>query len=387
MMLPISSLLGSVSSFFFVMLSFLFVLTVVVFVHELGHFLVARWCGVKVKAFSIGFGREVLGFNDRYGTRWRVSWIPLGGYVKFMDDENAASAPSSQALARMSAEERAGSFHFKPLYQRAAVVAAGPIANFLLAIVIFAAMYTFVGVRITEPRVDEVVVGTPAEKAGFKAGDVILSIDGGKTESFNDVLRIVSANAGRELAFQIDRRGELLALNVTPEGKEVSDNLGGTIRRGQIGIKRISGPGGTVFKKAEPIEALWLGVTETQFIITSTLQYLGDVVTGRQNADQLGGPLRIAHVSGEVARLGFEPLMHFIALISVSIGLINLFPIPLLDGGHLLFYAAEAVRGRPLSERTQEIGFRIGLAVVLMLMAFAFWNDRVIPALWFRGNG
>lgn len=386
-MLPISSLLGSVSSFFFVMLSFLFVLTVVVFVHELGHFLVARWCGVKVKAFSIGFGREVLGFNDRYGTRWRVSWIPLGGYVKFMDDENAASAPSSQALARMSAEERAGSFHFKPLYQRAAVVAAGPIANFLLAIVIFAAMYTFVGVRITEPRVDEVVVGTPAEKAGFKAGDVILSIDGGKTESFNDVLRIVSANAGRELAFQIDRRGELLTLNVTPEGKEVSDNLGGTIRRGQIGIKRISGPGGTVFKKAEPIEALWLGVTETQFIITSTLQYLGDVVTGRQNADQLGGPLRIAHVSGEVARLGFEPLMHFIALISVSIGLINLFPIPLLDGGHLLFYAAEGVRGRPLSERTQEIGFRIGLAVVLMLMAFAFWNDRVIPALWFRGNG
>jgi regulator of sigma E protease len=386
-MLSISSLLGSLSSFFFVLLSFLFVLTVVVFIHELGHFLVARWCGVRVKTFSIGFGREIFGFNDSYGTRWRVSWIPLGGYVKFMDDENAASAPSSEALASMSAEERKGSFHLKPLWQRAAVVAAGPIANFLLAIVIFAVMFSVVGVRTTEPRIDEVVVGTPAERAGFKAGDVILSIGGRQTDSFSDVLRIVSANADNELAVEVDRGGSLLTLKVTPEGRDVSDNLGGTVRRGQIGIKRVTGPGGTIFKQVGPLEAVWLGVTETQFIITSTLQYLGDVVTGRQNADQLGGPLRIAHVSGEVAKLGIEPLMHFIALISVSIGLINLFPIPLLDGGHLLFYAAEAVRGKPLSERTQEIGFRIGLALVLMLMAFAFWNDRVIPALWLRGSG
>lgn len=386
-MSSISGLFGSISGFLFVLLAFLFVLTVVVFVHELGHFLVARWCGVKVKVFSIGFGREIFGFHDRHGTRWRVAWIPLGGYVKFMDDENAASAPSTEALSRMSPQERAGSFHLKPLYQRAAVVAAGPIANFLLAIVIFAVMFTFVGIRTTEPRVDEVVAGTPAAKAGFKPGDTIVEIDGREIDSFNDVLRIVSANADRELTIKIDRGGAPLTLKVTPEGKEVSDNLGGMIRRGQIGIKRVTGPGGTVLRKAEPVEALWLGAKETHFIIASTLQYLADIVTGRQNADQLGGPLRIAHVSGEVAKLGWEPLMHFIAVISVSIGLINLFPIPLLDGGHLLFYAAEAVRGRPLSERTQEIGFRIGLALVLMLMAFAFWNDRVIPALWLRGSG
>jgi len=386
-MLSVSSLLDGVTGFFFVLLSFLFVLTVVVFVHELGHFLVARWCGVRVKTFSIGFGREIFGFYDRHGTRWRLAWIPLGGYVKFMDDENAASAPSAEALARMSPEQRAGSFHLKPLWQRAAVVAAGPLANFLLAVVIFAVMFSVVGIRITEPRVDEVVAGTPAARAGFQAGDVIVSIDGTETESFSDVLRIVSANADRQLAFEVDRGGTRLTLLVTPEGKEVSDNLGGTVRRGQIGIKRVTGPGGTVLRKAGPLEAVWLGIAETNFIITSTLQYLADVVVGRQNADQLGGPLRIAHVSGEVAKLGFEPLMHFIALISVSIGLINLFPIPLLDGGHLLFYAAEAVRGKPLSERTQEIGFRIGLALVLMLMAFAFWNDRLIPALWLRGNG
>ncbi|HXF52574.1 MAG TPA: site-2 protease family protein, partial [Hyphomicrobiaceae bacterium] len=262
-MLSVSSVLDGVTGFFFVLLSFLFVLTVVVFVHELGHFLVARWCGVRVKTFSIGFGREIFGFYDRHGTRWRLSWIPLGGYVKFMDDENAASAPSAEALARMSPEERAGSFHLKPLWQRAAVVAAGPLANFLLAVVIFAVMFSLVGIRITEPRVDEVVAGTPAARAGFQAGDVIVSIDGTETESFSDVLRIVSANADRQLAFEVDRGGTRLTLLVTPEGKEVSDNLGGTVRRGQIGIKRVTGPGGTVLRKAGPLEAVWLGIAET----------------------------------------------------------------------------------------------------------------------------
>lgn len=386
-MSSLSGLAGGVGSFFFVLVSFLFVLTVVVFIHELGHFLVARWCGVKVKAFSIGFGPEIWGFNDRHDTRWRFAWIPLGGYVKFMDDENAASAPSREALDNLSPAEREGAFHTKPLWQRAAVVAAGPIANFLLAIVIFALMFMLIGVRSTAPRVDEVVAGTPAAIAGFKSGDVIVEIDGRRTETFNDVLRIVSASPGRELSVLIDRGGAPMTLTVTPERQEVSDNMGGKIPRGVIGIRRMATPLTIETKKAGPIEAVWLGVKETEFIVTSTLSYLGDVVTGRQKPDQLGGPIRIAEVSGQVAKVGPEALLNLIAVISVSVGLINLFPIPLLDGGHLLFYAIEALRRRPLSERTQEIGFRIGLAVVLMLMVFATWNDRVIVWRWFAGNG
>jgi regulator of sigma E protease len=378
---------GGLENFLFVLGSFLVVLTVVVFIHELGHFLVARWCGVSVKAFSIGFGPEIAAFVDRRGTRWRLAWIPLGGYVKFMDDENAASVPSREALERMSPEERAGSFHAKPLWQRAAVVVAGPVANFLLAIVIFALMFSLVGVRSTAPRVDEVVANSPAALAGFQPGDVILEIDGTPVDSFNEVLRIVSAAPGRELQVTVDRRGTPVKLAVTPERQEVSDNLGGKITRGIIGIKRVTTPDTVDVRRAGPIEAVWLGVKETHYIITSTLGYLADVIVGRQNADQFGGPIRIAEISGQVAKVGAEALLHLIAVISVSIGLINLFPIPLLDGGHLLFYAVEAVLRKPLSERTQEIGFRIGLAVVLMLMAFATLNDLPILRRWLIGNG
>ena len=382
-MLSISGVAGGVSGALFVLVAFLFVLTIVVFFHELGHFLAARWCGVKVKAFSIGFGREIYGFYDRHGTRWRLAWIPLGGYVKFIDDENAASAPSAETLERMSPEERAGSFHAKPLHKRAAVVAAGPIANFLLAIVIFAVMFAFVGVRTTAPVVDKVLADAPAARAGFKAGDLVLEIDGRQIDSFNDVLRVVSANAGRELAVKIDRGGASMILKVTPEAKEFDDTMGGKIRRGVIGIQRAAGE----VKKAGPLEALWLGVRETEFIVTSTLHYLADVLTGRATADQLRGPIGIAEISGQVAKIGIEALLHLVAVISVSVGLINLFPIPLLDGGHLMFYAIEAVRRRPLSERTQEIGFRIGLAVVLMLMVFATWNDLPIVKRWLIGTG
>ncbi len=373
--------------FLFVLASFLFVLTVVVFVHELGHFLVARWCGVKVSAFSIGFGREIFGFFDRHGTRWRFAWIPLGGYVKFMDDENAASVGSAEKLRDMSAEERAGAFHAKPLWQRAAVVAAGPVANFLLAIVIFALMFSLIGVRSTAPRVDEVVPNSPAAAAGFMPGDVILEVAGTPVDSFTEVLRTVSASPGRELAIKVDRRGEVLTLNVTPERQEVQDSLGGTIVRGIIGIRRVTTPETLEQRRAGPIEAVALGVRETKFIITSTLSYIGDVIIGRQSADQLGGPIRIAEVSGQVAKIGPEALLNLIAVISVSIGLINLFPVPLLDGGHLLFYAIEGLRRKPLSEKTQDIGFRIGLALVLMLMVFATWNDRLIVWRWLTGNG
>ena len=380
----LSGITDGIGGFLYVLLPFLLVLTVVVFIHELGHFLVARWCGVKVKAFSIGFGREIWGFVDKHGTRWRLAWIPLGGYVKFMDDENAAST-SPGNTANMSEEEKAGSFHAKPLWQRAAVVAAGPIANFLLAIVIFAMMFALIGVRSTAPRVDEVVANSPAAAAGFKSGDIIRSIEGRAVDSFTEVLRAVSAAPGRQLSVVVDRGGADYTLNVTPERQEISDNFGGTIVRGIIGIRRVTNPETIEHRRAGPLEAVWLGVRETNFIITSTLSYIGDVITGRQRADQLGGPIRIAEVSGQVAKVGPEAMLNLIAVISVSVGLINLFPIPLLDGGHLLFYAIEGLRRKPLSERTQEIGFRIGLALVLMLMVFATWNDRLIVWKWLTG--
>lgn len=368
----ITSFGGSMMSY---LLPFLFVLTVVVFFHELGHFIVARWCKVSVQTFSIGFGGEIFGFNDKKGTRWRLSWIPLGGYVKFLGDENAASKPDRDSLEGMTEQEQAGSFHAKPLAARAAVVVAGPIANFLLAIAIFAFMFAFVGQRQTLPIVDAVTPGSAAEQAGFKAGDRIRSIDGKSIESFTDIQRIVSISAGQELTIFVDRAGSQLALKATPYKQETKDAFGNTIRRGLLGIRRSASPDDWVLKTYDPLTALWKGCEETYFVISRTLYYLYEVVSGRENADQLGGPIRIAQVSGQVASMGFLALLNLAAVLSVSIGLINLFPIPMLDGGHLLFYAIEAIRGRPLSDRTQEIGFRIGLALVLMLMVFATWND------------
>ena len=379
--------IGGIQSFFSVLLPFLFVLTVVVFIHELGHFLVARWCGVKIRAFSIGFGKEIFGFYDRYGTRWRFAWVPLGGYVKFMDDENGASVPSREALARMTEEERSGAFQTKPLPAKAAIVAAGPIANFLLAITIFAVTYASIGMQVTAPRVDDLVPDGAAAAAGFKPGDLIVSIDGEPIESFADMHRIVSSSADRELVFKVNRGETLLTLKATPARKETTDRFGNKLRQGVIGIRRNPTAKEWEYRKFGPVEAVGMGVKETVFIITRTLGYLRDVVMGREAADQLGGPIRIADVSGQVASVGFLPLLNLTAVLSVSIGLINLFPVPLLDGGHLLFYGIEAVRRRPLSERSQEIGFRIGLAMVLMLMMFATWNDLGIVKRWITGIG
>ena len=363
-------------------LAFLFVLTVVILVHELGHFLVARWCGVRVKTFSIGFGKEIFGFTDRYGTRWRFAWIPLGGYVKFLDDENGASVPSREALQQLTPAEREGAFQTKPLASRAAIVAAGPIANFLLAILVFAVTFTFVGVNVTAPRVDELVADGAAAKAGFQSGDTIVSIDGQAIEAFADMQRIVSASADRELSFEIDRGGSKMILKATPERREITDRFGNKLKVGVIGIKRNATQQEWQFKQYGPVEALGLAVRESYYIVSRTLGYLYDVATRRESGDQLGGPLRIADISGQVASLGFLALINLTAVLSVSIGLINLFPIPLLDGGHLMFYAIEAVRGRPLSERAQEVGFRIGLAFVLLLLVYTTYQDRFIPLRW-----
>jgi len=354
---------------------FLFVLTIVVFFHELGHFLVARWNGVKVLTFSLGFGPEIIGFNDRHNTRWKISAIPLGGYVKFFGDESEASTPSSTALSTMTAEEREGSFHHKRVGQRAAIVAAGPIANFILAIVIFTCLFTFFGKPSTSAKVDTVQAGSAAEKAGFQSGDVIRAIDGSTIGSFSDMQRIVGVKAGEQLAFTIKRGESTVELKATPEMKEVKDSFGNVHRLGVLGITRATAAGEVTTERVNPATALVLGVKETWFVVDRTLAYIGGVFTGREAADQIGGPMRIAQISGQVATIGLTALIHLAAVLSISIGLLNLFPVPLLDGGHLLFYIVEAVRGRPLSERAQEFGFRIGLGLVLMLMVFATYND------------
>ena len=360
------------------LIPFLFVLTVVVFFHELGHFLVARLCGVKVETFSVGFGKEIFGWNDRHGTRWKISWIPLGGYVKFVGDESAASTPDRRRLAEIPLDQRAGLFYFKPLPQRAAVVAAGPVANFVLSILLFAGLFTFVGQTIASPIVDGVQAGSAAAEAGFKPGDRVVSIDGTPIDSFEDMQRIVSISADVPLSFVVERGNhDTVTLVATPRREEMKDRFGNAHRIGLLGIQRDVKAGNFRVVKSDPAASLWLGAKETWFIVSRTMDYLGGIVSGTEDAGQLGGPLRIAQVSGQVAAIGFGALLNLTAVLSVSIGLLNLFPVPMLDGGHLLYYAVEAARGRPMGEQAQEYGFRIGLALVMMLMVFATWNDLV----------
>ncbi|WEK48806.1 MAG: RIP metalloprotease RseP [Candidatus Kaistia colombiensis] len=359
------------------LIPFLFVLTIVVFFHELGHFLVARWCGVRVKAFSIGFGPELIGFNDRRGTRWKISAIPLGGYVKFLGDEDAASTPSRAAIETMAEEDRKDTFFAKNVWQRAAIVAAGPIANFILAIVIFAGIFAVYGREVTSARVDQIVPGGAAEAAGFQVGDLVLSIDGSPISSFSDLQRIVSASADETLSIRVERAGSEVTLQATPQRREVTDRFGNVHKIGQLGLSRSATGGDVKLERFSPPQAVWQGAKETWFIVTRTFDYIGGIFTGRESTEELGGPIRVAQVSGQVATLGVVALINLAAILSVSIGLLNLFPVPMLDGGHLLFYLLEIIRGRPLSERAQDIGFRIGLAAVLMLMIFTTWNDII----------
>jgi regulator of sigma E protease len=318
----------------------------------------------------------LVGFNDRRGTRWRISAIPLGGYVKFFGDDTEASTPSPEALDNMTAQERAESFHHKKVGPRAAIVAAGPIANFILAIVIFTCLFTFFGKPSTTARVDKVEVGSAAASAGFQVGDIVSAINGTKITSFSDMQRIVSIHAGEPLNFTVKRGDATLELHGTPQLREVKDPFGNVHRQGVLGITRQTSAWDVLTERVDPATAFGLAVKETWFVIDRTIAYVGAVFVGREGADQVGGPLRIAQISGQVATIGGLPgLIQLAAVLSISIGLLNLFPVPLLDGGHLLFYAVEAVRGRPLSERAQEMGFRIGLGLVLMLMVFATYND------------
>jgi len=352
---------------------FLLILTVLVFVHEFGHYLIARWNGVRVEVFSIGFGAELFGWWDRAGTRWKFSTIPLGGYVKMFGDADASSGLPAAGLARLAQADREVSFHYKRLGQRAAIVAAGPAANFVFATVVLAVLFMTFGQPYTPPEVGQVQPGSAAEQGGIRPGDVILSIDGRHIARFEDVQQAVRLNPGTPITIVVRRDSGELELRVTPTPTELTDRFGYRYEIGLLGIAR----SGMEYIKRDPLTALLQAGTETWNLSVGTLKAMWQIVIGTRAVDELGGPLRIAQMSGEVAQGGMVAVLWFMAVLSINLGLINLFPVPVLDGGHLLFYAAEAVRGKPLGQRAQEYGFRIGLALVLTLMVFATWNDLV----------
>lgn len=354
---------------------FLFVLTVVVFVHEMGHYLVGRLCGIGVKAFSVGFGPELLGFTDRHGTRWKLCAVPLGGYVKFVGDMSATSSPTESDVAALSEAERRVAFHTQPVWKRAATVFAGPLFNFLLTIAVFAVLFTAYGRYVAEPMVATVTAGSPAEEAGILPGDRFVSVDGVKVETFSDVQRLVSGRAGDAITFVMLRDGREVTIVATPRLMEQQDALGNKIQVAVIGVVNNQELGQPRLVTYTPVQALGAAVTETGHIIERTGQFLKRFVVGREDKCQLGGPVKIAGMAGQAAKLGFEWLVQLVALLSVGIGILNLLPIPPLDGGHLFFYAIEAVIRRPVSERMMEAVYRTGFVLVLAFMGFVFWND------------
>lgn len=373
------------------------ILGVVVTVHELGHFLAARAFGTAVDRFSIGFGRAIASWRDKAGVEWRIGWIPLGGYVKFAGDDNAASLPDQEDLADLRrdiiAREGVGAearyFHFKPLWQRAIIVAAGPLANFLLAIVIFAALLMTLGEPVAPARVDGVRAGSPAERAGFLPGDVVVRAEGKQIESFGELQMVVMLRSGTPTQFVVQRAGREVPLTATPVRSEVVDQLGHVQRLGTLGLEYKRKPQDFELRRYGPVAAVGEGVARTWERITTTVHYLGRLITGRETAEQLSGPLGMAQLSGDIAKKTVEvspnlptlllnwgvTTLELVANISVGIGFLNLLPVPVLDGGHLVFYAYEAVARRPLTAKVQAAGYRVGLALVLGLMLFATWND------------
>lgn len=354
---------------------FVLVLSLLVFVHEMGHYLVGRWSGIRILAFSIGFGPELVGFTDKHGTRWKLSLIPLGGYVRFFGDEDASSKPDDDKLAAMSEEDRARSFAGAKLWKRAATVAAGPIANFILAIAIFAVLFSIYGRSVADPVVAEVKPGSVAAEAGVVPGDLLIAIDGAKVETFDDVRRYVSIRPEQRIIVTIERNGENLDVPMVPARTDMTDQFGNKIEIGLIGIVTNQEVGHFRVQTYSTLAAVKEGTIQTWHIVTGTFKYIGNLVSGYMKPDQLGGPIRVAQASGQMATLGVAALLQLAAVLSVSIGLLNLMPVPVLDGGHLMFYAIEAVRGKPLGSSAQDIAFRIGLAMVLSLMVFATWND------------
>jgi regulator of sigma E protease len=367
--------------------AFLFVITVVVFFHELGHFAVARLCGVQVEAFSIGFGPAILQWHDRKGTVWKISWIPLGGYVKFFGDQDVASAPDRAQMESMQPDERERAFPFKPLYQRIMVVLAGPAANFILAITIFAALFMTIGkpelsTHGIPAQIGAVTPHSPAAEAGLKSGDLVRVVQGQPISRFDQLQKAIKTSGGRPLVMDVERHGSSVSLRVQPRWISVRDLYGSDSKLFGIGVSPVLNPSEISTVRLGPIAAVGAASTQTWLIVDTTLTYMWRIVSGRSDTTQLSGPVGIARISQKAASQGFLNLLGLAALISVSIGLINLFPIPILDGGHLLYYGCEAVLGRPLGAQAQELGFRLGLAVVLGLFFLATWNDLVRPSLF-----
>jgi len=352
-------------------LPFLLVLTVLVFVHELGHYLAARQCRVRVEVFSVGFGPELFGFTDRVGTRWKFSLIPFGGYVK-MFGESAPDAEDNSVSH--SQQDLDVSFFNKKLRQRAWVVFAGPLANFVFAIVVMAGLFSILGQPYTPADVGQVVEGSAADKAGLKPGDVFLTIESTEIERFEQIVRIVQLSPGKPLEITVLRKGEKVTVTAVPTPFEET-RFGATQVIGRLGISRSSGD--MLFVRHDPLTAIWKAGIHTAVLTGNILDALGQMISGNRTAKELGGPIRIAQISGDMAQAGIVTLIQFAAILSINLGLINLLPIPLLDGGHLVFYGIEAVRGRALGERAMGYTMNIGLAFILGLTVFVTWNDLV----------
>ena len=357
-------------------LPFIALILVVVFIHEYGHYYFAKKYGVGVTDFSIGFGKEIFGWNDKSGTRWKICWIPLGGYVKFFGDRNVFSqADQEKIINRYSKDDQDKLFVLKPLYQRALIVAAGPFANFLLAIIIFFSVYTFVGKDFTPAVINEVQKDSPAMIAGLKDNDIIVSIDGNKVKSIMEVSKFIMMSTDDFIDFTILRSNQNLKFKIKPKIVAGEDNLGNKINKRIVGIKLGAYNNEINHVKLGPVKAIYYSIGEVYYVCTSSLKYLGSIITGAGDSSQLGGPIRIAKITGQVAEFGILPFLSMMAYISISLGLVNLFPIPLLDGGHLMFYGFEKVLGKPLSQRVQEGFFRIGMFLLLSLMFFTTFND------------
>ena len=357
-------------------LPFIVLIIVVVFIHEYGHYYFAKRYGVGVTDFSIGFGQELFGWNDKSGTRWKICWIPLGGYVKFFGDRNVYSqADQEKIIKKYSGEDREKLFVLKPLYQRALIVFGGPLANFLLALIIFFSIYTFVGKDFTPAVINEVQDDSPAMVGGLKQNDIILEIDGNKVESIMEVSKFIMTSTDEIINFKVRRSNDELLLKIKPDTILGEDNLGNKINKRIVGIKLGAYNDQINHVKLGPTEAVYHAINEVYYVSISSLKYIGAMIFGKADTSQLGGPIRIAKISGQVAEFGVLAFISMMAYISISLGLINLFPIPMLDGGHLMFYAFEKVLGRPLSQKTQEGFFRIGLFLLLSLMLFTTFND------------
>jgi len=355
---------------------FIILILVVVFIHEYGHYYFAKKYGVGVTDFSIGFGKEIIGWNDKYGTRWKICWIPLGGYVKFFGDRNVFSqADQEKILKQYNKKDQEKLFVLKPLYQRVLIVFGGPLANFLLAIAIFFSIYTFVGKDFTPAVINEVQKDSPAMIGGLKQNDIILEIDGNKVNSIMDVSKYITTSIGVFIDFKVERLNQEYLLKIKPNIVLSVDDLGNKINKRMIGIKLGAYNNEINHVKLGPTQALIHSVKEVYFVSISSLKYIVSMIRGTGDTSQLGGPIRIAKITGQVAEIGILPFISIMAYISISLGLINLFPIPMLDGGHLMFYAFEKILGRPLSQKTQEGFFRIGMFLLLSLMFFTTFND------------